>query len=125
MRPGVLAVTAVAAILAAVLVVTIVVASLGEDVITALRAMAQDAWGVVTLIDLGTGLLFAALWIALVERQRAVAVVAIAGLFVLGNLVTAVYLLLRARRAASVADLVLRREPLFGGPGPAIQGRQA
>lgn len=96
------------------LVVAIVRAALQEDVITATRVIAGDPWGLATLIDLFCGLFFAALWIGAVEADRRVAVVAIALLFVLGNLATAVYLLLRARRAAGLREWLTARRALFG-----------
>lgn len=105
---------AVLALFAAGLVVTIVIASGQEDVLTALVAIGSDPWGLVTLIDLFCGLFFVALWIGAVESDRRVAFVAIALLLVLGNLVTAVYLLLRARRASGLVELLTTRRALFG-----------
>ncbi len=48
------------------------------------------------------------------ESDRRVAFVAIALLLVLGNLVTAVYLLLRARRAPGWRAWLTERRGLFG-----------
>lgn len=96
------------------LLVTIVIASGQEDVLTAMHAIGGDPWGLVTLIDLFCGLFFAALWIGAVEADRRVAFVAIALLFVLGNLATAVYLLLRARQAPALRELLTERRALFG-----------
>lgn len=99
---------------ACALVVTILLASREEDVLTALKAIGTDPWGLVTLIDLFCGLFFAALWIGVVEADRRVAVAGILLLFVLGNLVTALYLLLRARHAAGLLPLLTERRRLFG-----------
>ena len=99
---------------AAALVVTIVIASGQGNVLTAMGVIGRDPWGLVTLIDLFCGLFFAALWIGAVEADRRVAILGIVLLFVLGNLVTAVYLLLRARRAAGLGELLTARRELFG-----------
>ena len=105
---------AVFVLFAIALVVTIVIASGQEDVLTAMRVIGGDPWGLVTLIDLFCGLFFAALWIGAVEADRRVAIAGIALLFVLGNLVTAVYLLLRARHASGLGELLTARRALFG-----------
>jgi hypothetical protein len=110
---------AVFVIFAVALLVTIVIASGQEDVLTAMRVIGGDPWGLVTLIDLFCGLFFAALWIGAVEADRRVAIAGIVLLFVLGNLVTAVYLLLRARRASGLGDLLTARRALFGVPAGA------
>jgi hypothetical protein len=47
-----------------------------------------DPWGVVTLVDLYAGFLVAALVIAMTERSKWVAVLVVAALAVLGNMVT-------------------------------------
>ena len=108
---------AVFVLFAIALLVTIVIASGQEDVLTAMRVIGGDPWGLVTLIDLFCGLFFAALWIGAVEGDRRVAIAGIALLFVLGNLVTAVYLLLRARHATGLRELLTARRALFGGAG--------
>ena len=69
--------------------------------------MLDDPWAVVTLFDLGIGLLFVAVWIAVVEPRRWVAAAWIAGLFMLGNATTLAFLLWRSRRATRFADLLL------------------
>ncbi len=99
---------------ACALVVTILLASQQGNVLTAMQVIGGDPWGLVTLIDLFCGLFFVALWIGVVEADRRVAVVGIVLLFVLGNLVTASYLLLRARRAAGLLALLTERRRLFG-----------
>ena len=105
---------AVFVLFAIALLVTIVIASGQEDVLTAMRVIGGDPWGLVTLIDLFCGLFFAALWIGAVEEDRRVAIAGIALLFVLGNLVTVTYLLLRARHANGLGELLTERRGLFG-----------
>ncbi len=105
---------AVFVLFAVALLVTIVIASGQEDVLTAMRVIGGDPWGLVTLIDLFCGLLFVAVWIGAVEADRRVAIAGIVLLFVLGNLVTAAYLLLRARHAAGLGELLTARRRLFG-----------
>jgi hypothetical protein len=56
-----------------------------------------EPWGVVTLIDLYTGFVFAAVVIGFFERSRA-AIFWIVPIFFLGNLVTALWLALRWRQ---------------------------
>ena len=72
-----------------------------------LGAMFFDIWGVVTLLDLYVGLLFVATWIAWLERRWWKAALWIAALASLGNVVTLVYILLRARKANSFAGIFL------------------
>lgn len=78
-----------------------------KNFVESLGAMFFDIWGVVTLLDLYVGLIFVATWIAWVERRWWWAALWIAALALLGNVVTLVYVLLRARKAASFADIFL------------------
>lgn len=61
-------------------------------------AIIADPWGIVALADLYLGFVLLGLVIALTERSRPVAVVLIAALFVLGNVVGAIWLVVRWRR---------------------------
>jgi hypothetical protein len=107
-------VLAVFVLFAVALLATIVIAAGQEDVLTAMRVIGADPWGLVTLIDLFCGLFFVALWIGAVETDRRVAALGIVLLFVLGNLVTVSYLLLRARHATGLLELLTARRALFG-----------
>lgn len=94
-------------ILLGLLTAAIVVASGRESVLLGLHKLLADPWGVVTLLDLGIGLLFVAAWIAVMEPSPARAAVWIVALFVLGNVVTLVFLLWRTRQAEQVRELFL------------------
>ncbi len=77
------------------------------EVLVALQAMLADPWGLVTLLDLGTGLLFVAVWMVLVERRPLRALPWIVALGALGNVVTLVYLLWRSRKVSTLRELFL------------------
>jgi len=97
----------VCGILLGLLVTAIVVASHHSNVLAGLRQLVADPWGVVTLLDLGAGLLFVAVWLALVEPDPWRAAAWIVALFVLGNVVTLAFLLSRTCRARGLRDLFL------------------
>mgnify|MGYP001027921081 CR=1 FL=1 len=92
------------------LLALIVVASNHANVLSGLRYVLADPWGVVTLLDLGVGLLFVAAWLAVVEPRPLVAALWIIGLCLLGNVITLVFLLWRTRSAEHVRDLFLPRQ---------------
>ena len=97
----------VCGILLGLLVAAILIASDHGNVLMGLRHVIADPWGVVTLLDLGIGLLFVAVWLALVEPSPQRAVAWIVALLLLGNVVTLVYLLSRTCRARQLRDLFL------------------
>ena len=97
----------VCGILLGLLVTAIVVASHHSNVLVGLRHLVADPWGVVTLLDLGVGLLFVAVWLALVEPNPWRAAAWIIALFVLGNVVTLAFLLSRTCRVRRLRDLFL------------------
>lgn len=90
-------------------------ASLGENVGAALARLAQDPWGAVTLFDVGIGLAFVAVCIAITEANAVRAALWIAALLCLGNLVTIAYLMARSRRAHDWRSIV-RLAPLEAPP---------
>lgn len=94
-------------ILLGLLVTAIVVASQHGSVLAGLRHVASDPWGIVTLLDLGVGLLFIAVWLALMEPSPWRAAAWIIALFLLGNVVTLTFLLSRTCRARGLRDLFL------------------
>lgn len=96
-------------ILLGLLLATIVVASGHESVLTGLDRLVTDPWGLVTLLDLGIGLLFVAAWIAVMEPHPLCAAAWIAALFLLGNAVTLAFLLWQTRKAERFVDLFLPR----------------
>ena len=75
------------------------------------RQVIANPWGIVTLLDLSVGLLFIAVWLALVEPNRWRAAAWIAALFILGNVVTLAYLLSRTCQAQRLSDLFLPSRP--------------
>ncbi len=97
----------VCGILLGLLVAAILIASSHGNILAGLRHLIADPWGVVTLLDLGVGLLFVAVWLALVEPNPRRAVAWIVALLLLGNVVTLVYLLSRTCRARQLRDLFL------------------
>lgn len=97
----------VCGILLGLLLAAIAVAVHHSDVITGLQRVIAHPWGVVTLLDLGVGLLFVAAWIAVVEPRPRCAAGWIIALFLLGNVVTLVYLLWRTRSVRHGSELFL------------------
>lgn len=97
----------VCGILLGLLVAAILIASSHSNVLAGLRHVIADPWGVVTLLDLGIGLLFVAVWLVLVEPSPQRAVAWIVALLLFGNVVTLVYLLSRTCRARQLRDLFL------------------
>ena len=94
-------------ILLGLLVAAILIASGHGHVLAGLRHVVADPWGVVTLLDLGVGLLFVAVWLALVEPSPWRAAVWIVALFLLGNVVTLTYLLCRTCKVGHWSELFL------------------
>ena len=76
-------------------------------------AILADPWGIVALADLYLGFVLFGLVIALTERSRPVAVVLIAALFVMGNVVAALWIVVRWKRLlAKLRDNVSPAAPL-------------
>lgn len=88
-------------------VTSFVVATREMSLFDGLRDVAGSWWGIVTLADLGAGLLFVALWISLLERRVWPAVGWIVALGMLGNVTTLAYLLVRCVRTRSIREAVL------------------
>lgn len=78
-----------------------------HNLLDSLYRMLADPWGLVTLLDLGIGLLFIAAWIAVVETRPLRAALWIVALFGLGNVITLIFLLWRTRTATRFSDLFL------------------
>jgi hypothetical protein len=79
-----------------ILLASIIWAMVVSNFGTAFGMIIAEPWGVVTLIDLYTGFVFASIMIAVVERDWR-AGLWIVPLYFLGNLVTALWLVLRWR----------------------------
>lgn len=95
----------VCGILLGVLVTAILIASHHGNVVEGFRRLVAEPWGLVTLLDLGVGLLFVAVWMALAETKPWRAGAWIVALFLLGNMVTLAFLLARTCRARRLRDL--------------------
>ncbi len=100
-------VVVICGILLGLLAAAILIASGHSNVLVGLRYVIADPWGVTTLLDLGVGLLFVAVWLAVVEPKPWRAAAWIAALFILGNMVTLAYLLSRTCQARQLRDLFL------------------
>lgn len=87
--------------LAAALLGLIVWASLDTPIGESFARIVADPWGLVTLADLYLGFVLFSVVVAVVEPKRWIAVAVILSTFVLGNLVTAVWLVLRLPRLAA------------------------
>lgn len=74
-------------------------------------AVTAQPWGIVTLLDLYLGFAFVAAWIHALERRWPVTLAWAVALCVLGNAATLAYLLLRLRRAGSLAALFVPAAP--------------
>lgn len=97
----------VCGVLLGILLAAIFVALGHGNVWEGLSRLVTDPWGVVTLLDLSVALLFIATWMAVMEPQPIRATVWIVALFILGNMVTLVFLLCRTRKAERFSDLFL------------------
>jgi hypothetical protein len=83
-----------------------------EGLWQALIALAKQPWGAVTLMDLSSGLLVAAAWIAVREPERGLLPLWWLGLLLLGNMVTLVFVLRCSLGAARVRDVFANRRAL-------------
>lgn len=92
--------------LIAALVTMIVASSFQESLADGLRAIWSRRWGVTTLLDLYAGLLFVALWIGMLERRWTRTLAWTAGLMLLGNLATCLYVVWRSWQCHSVRTLL-------------------
>jgi len=107
MSKGVLAIGAASAVAIVVFLVMFVVASLEMSLGAGLADVASTWWGIVTLADLGAGLVVVAIWICCLERSAPRAIPWVVGLFLLGNFTTLIYLLYRARQSSSLRAMFL------------------
>jgi hypothetical protein len=71
-----------------------------------LRTVLGDPWGRVTMIDLGVGLLLVGGWIRLREGAIGRAAPWWVALFFTGNLAAGIYVVLAARKARSIGELL-------------------
>lgn len=93
------------AVLLVVLLLGIGWAALQGPVWVALAAMLEEPWQLVTLADLGAGLLLTGAWIVWREGWKGIPWLILLG--GLGNVATLTYVLVRGARCRSVAELLL------------------
>ena len=80
--------------LGALYLAAMIVSALGsESLLVAGPKIAQDPWGWVTIVDLYLGFLLAGAFVVVREKQARRYLPWLVGIFCLGNLVTAVYVL--------------------------------
>lgn len=89
----------------------IVWASVEKSVADILRMLFAERWGIVTLLDLYGGFLVTSIWIAVLERRTRRVIPWIIGILLLGNLVTALYVLWRLRSATSITHAFTQLVP--------------
>ncbi|MDA3963272.1 MAG: DUF1475 family protein [Planctomycetota bacterium] len=89
------------------LIVSIVRGMNHGPITTAVADMAANPWGLATLIDVYIGLAMVAVWLWCVERRLGPRLIWIPLLFVLGNVVTLLVLLLRLRHSDSLSTWLL------------------
>ncbi len=93
----------------------IVWASLEKNVLDIFRVLFAERWGIVTLVDLYGGFLVSSIWISVLERRARRIVPWIVGILLLGNLVTALYVLWRLRGVKSVTQAFTQLSPSASG----------
>ncbi len=98
----------------AIIAMTIMIVAIGMAMISGSfleegRMLLASAWGRLTLIDLYVGILFFSAYVIWREQSMPSTLLWIAAFLVLGNLATAVYLVVGAIRADSVDELMKRR----------------
>lgn len=94
-------------LLLGLLVTALLMANYHSQVLAGLRYLLADPWGRVTLLNFGIGLLFVAVWIALVEPNPWRAAAWIVALFLLGNVITLAFLLCRTCQVQHWSELFL------------------
>lgn len=90
------------AVLALAFVASIVWASLEKPIGESFSAIVADPWGLVTLLDLYLGFILFGLVIWFAEGQRPFALLWIVPIFFLGNIVPALWLILKLPRLAAM-----------------------
>ncbi len=93
-------------VLAAILTAAIIWAFLTASFWESFGRIIVDPWGIVTLIDLYAGFVVSSVFILAIERGRWFAWALIIPIFLLGNVVTALWL---AWRAAKLAGMLSRQ----------------
>ncbi len=91
-------------VLAALLAAT-VVASMQENVVVAFGRLAQDPWGLATLLDAYFAFVAVWLWIAWRENGGWTSLAWLLAILLLGNFAIAAYVLLTLKREGSVDGL--------------------
>lgn len=115
MSIGVKLVAAFFGLCVVVLTGLIVRSSFEMSLAAGLRDVVGTWWGITTMFDLYVGLILVAIWICAVERRVWPSAGWILGLMLLGNFAAALYVLNRARRARTVAEIFMPTPPASAG----------
>jgi hypothetical protein len=102
-------VLSVCALLFAVLTGVIVWASVESNVMQGVEEMAALRWGIATFTDFYIGATFVGIWIGVMEKSIFRGAAWTLALFILGNLVTLIYVALRARASEKFTDIFALR----------------
>lgn len=94
-------------LLLGLLVTALLTANYHRQILAGLHYLLADPWGRVTLLNFGIGLLFVAVWMALVEPNPWRAAAWIIALFLLGNVATLAFLLCRTCQVQHWSELFL------------------
>jgi len=110
-------VAALSAMVALALLLCILWAASASNVLNALRFLAGDRWGIVTLLDVYAGALVVAIWMWVRERRFATWALWVLALLCLGHFVSLVYLLVRTLHSRALPEVFAPRcMPARGGP---------
>lgn len=96
----------VGAFAAGVMVIAIIYGMASGDFVDSLQDIAGQPWGVVTLVDLGAGLVLIGAWIAWRERSIGRAVPWWIAMALTGNLATGIYVITAARQSTTVPEFL-------------------
>lgn len=80
--------------------------------------IADTGWGVTTLVDLYTGLIFVSIWIALIERRPTRFIPWIIALMLTGNFATLIYVAIRSWSCPTLREIFIPSPPPPPPPPP-------
>jgi hypothetical protein len=109
--PAVTVVLAITTLAILAMLALFVWSSLEMSLAEGLQHFVSTRWGITTLADLGAGVAFVALWIALLETRPWRTACWWIALLCLGNFTTLVFILVRVFKARTLPELVLGSAP--------------
>ena len=95
------------AILLTLLIGVIIWASLESNVILGLDQVFSTRWGIATIADIYIALTFIGIWIGFMENSAKKGVAWTLSLYLLGNIITLVYIMIRAGKSTSFKEIFL------------------